>query len=89
MGVKQSVPFPYEAVVDCCVNTVNLFGPVFVKACAVTGLETLLSEAVHPVFELQRPPEAVYPLETGTQRSWTPPFLALHTHSPPPFVQAG
>jgi hypothetical protein len=66
MGVKQSTPFPFEAVADCVVRTVNAFGPTYVKAVAISSVEAASHAAAKgSEYALQRPPLASEPLEVG------------------------
>jgi hypothetical protein len=70
MGAAASTPFPRDAVVECCVKVVNLFGPIYLKAYALALLDEQAKAApgsgtAASVLALQRPPVAKEPLEKG------------------------
>ena len=81
MGATASTPFPHDAVVNCCVKVVNLFGPIYVKALAIALLDEQAKAAPGGAappsgLVLQRPPVAKEPLEKVVQAR----FCVLSTY---------
>lgn len=73
MGAAASTAFPQDLVVACCIRVVNVFGPIFVRALAISVLDDQAkasSPSSRPAsagaaLSLQRPPVATEPLERG------------------------